>query len=249
MLSRANSYWCGCAGTGRFSISQSYSGRWSSNSSVHSEWVTPSIASDWPWAIVVGRIDAPGVAGARVLGVQDAVQDRIAQVHVGRRHVDLRPQHACAVGELAGAHAAEQVEVLLDRAIAVGRVLPRFGQRAALAAHPIGRRIIDIGLALADQVFGPFVELLEIVRRVIEMLAPVEAQPVHVALDRVDELLLLLGRIGVVEAQVAPAAEIPPPRRSSGRSTWRGRYADSRSVPAESGSPLRSRGRLPGHPG
>src|SRR5215813_1592170 len=35
------------------------------------------------------------------------------------------------------------------------------------------------------------------------MLAPIEAQPVDVALDRVDELLLFLGRIGVVEAQMA----------------------------------------------
>ena len=185
--------------------------------------------------VVVGGIDAPGVAGARMLGVQDAIQHRIAQVHVGRRHVDLRAQHARAVGELAGAHAAEQVEVLLHRAIAIGRVLPRFGQRAALRAHPIRRRVIHVGLAFADQVLGPFVELLEIVRRMIEMLAPVEAEPVHVALDRVDELLLLLGRVGVVEAQMAAAADIPPPRRSSGRSTWRGRYAGSRSAPAESG--------------
>ena len=40
------------------------------------------------------------------------------------------------------------------------------------------------------------------------MLAPVEAEPAHVALDGVDVLLLLLGRIGVVEAQVAAAAEL-----------------------------------------
>ena len=157
--------------------------------------------------VVVGGIDAPGIAGARMLGVQDAIQHGIAQVHVGRRHVDLRTQHARAVGKLARAHAAEQVEVLLDRAIAVGRILPRFGQRAALAAHPVGRRVIDIGLALADQILGPFVQPLEIVRRVVEVFAPVKAQPVHVALDRVDELLLLLGRVSVVEAKVTPAAK------------------------------------------
>jgi hypothetical protein len=49
-LSRANSYWWGTDGTGRCPISQSYSGRWTSNSRVQIEWVTPSIASDWPWA-------------------------------------------------------------------------------------------------------------------------------------------------------------------------------------------------------
>ena len=40
------------------------------------------------------------------------------------------------------------------------------------------------------------------------MLAPVEAEPAHVALDGVDIFLLLLGRVGVVEAQIAMAAEL-----------------------------------------
>ena len=40
------------------------------------------------------------------------------------------------------------------------------------------------------------------------MLAPIEAEPAHVALDGVDIFLLLLGRVGVVEAQVAVAAEL-----------------------------------------
>ena len=39
------------------------------------------------------------------------------------------------------------------------------------------------------------------------MLAPVEAEPAHVALDGVDIFLLFLGRIGVVETQMAAAAE------------------------------------------
>jgi len=39
------------------------------------------------------------------------------------------------------------------------------------------------------------------------MFAPVEAQPPDVTLDGIDEFLLLLHRIGVVEAQVAAPAE------------------------------------------
>ena len=38
------------------------------------------------------------------------------------------------------------------------------------------------------------------------MCAPVEPQPAHILLDRVDELLLFLGRVGVVEPQMATAA-------------------------------------------
>ena len=75
--------------------------------------------------VVVHRVDAPLVAGAVVVRVADAVDDRVAQVDVRRVHVDLQPQHARAVGELAGAHAAEQVEVLRRRAVAIGAVLGR----------------------------------------------------------------------------------------------------------------------------
>ena len=40
------------------------------------------------------------------------------------------------------------------------------------------------------------------------MLAPVEAEPAHVALDGVDIFLLFLGRVGVIETQIAMAAEL-----------------------------------------
>ena len=40
------------------------------------------------------------------------------------------------------------------------------------------------------------------------MLAPVEPEPADVGLDGVDVLLLFLHRVGVVEAQVAAAAEL-----------------------------------------
>ncbi len=39
------------------------------------------------------------------------------------------------------------------------------------------------------------------------MLAPIETEPAHVALDGIDIFLLFLGRIGVVEPQMAAAAE------------------------------------------
>ena len=71
---------------------QSYSGRWSSNSSVQMECVMPSIESRLAVREVVHRIDAPLVAGAVMLGVQDAVHHRVAHVQIGRGHVDLGAQ-------------------------------------------------------------------------------------------------------------------------------------------------------------
>ncbi len=157
---------------------------------------------------VVRRVDAPRVAGPRMRGVHDPVQHRVAQVDVGRGHVDLRAEHARAVGELAGPHPREEVEVLVDRAIAPRRVATGLGQRAAVLADLVGRQVVHVRVAVADQVDGPVVELLEVVRGVVEVLAPVEAEPADVALDRVDVLLLLLDRVRVVEAEVAAAAEV-----------------------------------------
>ena len=117
---------------------------------------------------VVHRIDAPLVAGAMMLGVQDAVHDRIAHVEVRRRHVDLGPQRARAVGELAGLHAREEVEILFDGAIAIGAFFARLGERAAILAHLVGGQIADVGLAGLDELDGPLVELLEVVGRVKE---------------------------------------------------------------------------------
>ena len=77
-----------------------------------------------------------------------------------------------------------------------------------MLADLVGRQVVDVGLAVADQLDGPVVELLEVVGRVVEVLAPVEAEPADVGLDRVDVLLLLLDRVRVVEAEVAAAAEL-----------------------------------------
>ena len=141
-------------------------------------------------------------------GVQDAVEHGIAQVDVAARHVDLRAQHPGAFGEFARLHAAQQVQILCRRAVAEGAVRPRLCQRAAAGAHLFRRLVVDIGEAPFDQVFRPFVEPVEMVRGVEQMIAPVEAEPAHVGLDGVDIELFFLQRVGVVEAQVAAPAEL-----------------------------------------
>ncbi len=156
--------------------------------------------------VIVG-IDAPLVTGLVVMGMANAVQDRIAQVHVGRRHVDLGAQHACAVGELAGFHACEQVEALIGGTLAERAVLARLGEVAAVFARLLGGQIADIRLAGLDQLDGPVVQLVKVLRGIALFTGPLETQPLDVGLDRIDVLLVFLGRVGVVEAQVAGATE------------------------------------------
>ena len=86
-----------------------------------------------------------------VRDVANPVQRRVAQVHVGRSHIDLRPQHVLAIREFARVHASKQVEVLLDAAITVWAVFARLGQGAAVLANLLGAQAVDVGDALLDQ--------------------------------------------------------------------------------------------------
>ena len=89
----------------------------------------------------------------------------------------------------------------------MGAVPAWFGKGTAILAHLVGRQIVDIGLAGLDQMFGPMVELLEIVGGEFDVPTPIEAKPANIILDGVDEFLLFLGRVGVVKPQIAAPAE------------------------------------------
>ena len=158
--------------------------------------------------VIIARIDRPFGAGARMMGVQDAIEHGVAQVDVAGRHVDLGAQHAGAVRELARLHAPEQIEVFLHRTVAKRAVLAGLGQGAAAVADVGLGLIVDIGVAVPNQGFRPFVQTVEIIRRVEQIGAPVVTEPAHVGLNRIDIFLLFLGRIGIVEPQVAAPGKL-----------------------------------------
>ena len=156
--------------------------------------------------IGVHRVNAPGVTGAVVRGLADAVDGRVAQVDVRRGDVDFRAQHHRALGVLAGTHFTQTREGFRAGAVAPRSGAAGLGQRAAVGAHFLRALFIHIGVARGDQVFRRFIHEVEIVTGEIQVRAPVKTQPLHRILDRVDVFLLFLFRIGVVEAQVAGAA-------------------------------------------
>src|ERR1035441_6089562 len=153
--------------------------------------------------VVVHRVDAPRVARAVMSGLANAKERGIAQVDVGRCHVDLRAQRAGAVRKLAGTHPPEKIQALGGLAVAPRAVAARLGERAAVGADLVGGEVARIGFSRANQRLAKFVELSEIVRRVEEPFLPVEPEPVHVVLDRIHVLGLFLERVRVVEAEVA----------------------------------------------
>src|SRR5664279_569167 len=158
--------------------------------------------------VIVTRIDRPGVAGARMGGVQNAIQHGVAQIDIARGHIDFGAQHPGTVGKFASFHAAKQIEIFFYSAVAKRAVLAGLGQRASLVPDFLLRLVVDIGKAGADQVFRPAVKPLEIIRGIEQVLAPVVTEPVHVGLNRIDVFLLFPGRVGIVEPQVAASRKL-----------------------------------------
>ena len=112
---------------------------------------------------VVHGVDAPGVPGAVVRRVLDAVQGRVPHVQVGVGHVDLGPQHVLPFGELSPAHALQQVQVLLHRPIPKGAVFAHIVEVAPVLADLFQAQAVHVGQALVNEVLGELVELFKVV--------------------------------------------------------------------------------------
>ena len=153
--------------------------------------------------VVVHRIDAPVTPRPVMRRVANAVQRRIPHIEVGRSHINARAQHISAVGKLPGPHPPEQVQAFRRRAVAMRTFLPRLRQRPPIGAHFLRRQAVHISVAVPDQLLGVLIQLLKVIRGVIQMLAPVEPQPPNIRQDGLHILNILPRRVGVIKPHVA----------------------------------------------
>ena len=155
---------------------------------------------------VIERVDAPLVALTVVMRAHDAVDRRVAQVHVRAGHVDLGAQGLGAVLELAVSHILKQLQVFLDRTAAVRAFFARLGQRAAVGAHLLLRQVVHIRLAVPDERDRALIAGLKVIRAVEHAAGRLlTGQPLDVLPDRIDVFGVLLDRVGVVIAEVEQA--------------------------------------------
>ena len=85
-----------------------------------------------------------------MVGVEDAVHNGVAQLHVWVGHVYFGTEDFFAVGEFAVTHALEEVEVFLYRAVAVGTVFARFGYGSATGADFFLGLVVNVGESFFD---------------------------------------------------------------------------------------------------
>ena len=67
--------------------------------------------------------------------IDDAIHNRVAEVHIRRCHIYLGSEHARAFGKLAGIHAHEEVQIFLGRARPIGALRARYGGSALLLSY------------------------------------------------------------------------------------------------------------------
>mmetsp|Transcript_104951 Transcript_104951/g.297087 ORF Transcript_104951/g.297087 Transcript_104951/m.297087 type:complete len:311 (-) Transcript_104951:44-976(-) len=152
-----------------------------------------------------------------MFGKSDPVHGRVPQVHVGVRHVDLRPQQKGPLGVFALLHLRKEPQILLHSPVSEWRVYARLVLRAptSVLLHVLGRLGVHVRLPCLDEIDGERVHLVEIIageeQRVTPRLAAILAlleveclrDPTHVILDGLDVLRLLRLRVGIVKPQVA----------------------------------------------
>ncbi len=153
---------------------------------------------------VVHRISVPLCSCAVVRNLDNAVDDRIAEMHVGVSHVYLCAKHHAAFHSLGCVHLVEQLKALLHRTVAIRRSHARCCRCALLLSNLFCCLLVNVSVAVLDHPHGKFPQLLKIVGSVIDV-APLESKPLDVVQDILHILCVLLARIGVIETQVTHA--------------------------------------------
>ena len=158
-----------------------------------------------PVGVVIHRVDAPLVPGPVMARVDDPVHYRVAEKHVRMGHVDLCPEHFLSIRILPVPHFPEQAQILPDAAVPPRALLSGSLDSTAPLPDLLLGLVIHVCQPFPDQVFRPFIKLLEIVRG-IPLVLPLESEPVYVLLYRIHIFRVLLDRVGVVKAEVSLAA-------------------------------------------
>ena len=123
-------------------------------------------------------------------------------MHVRVGHVNFGSQHHAAFVVFAFTHLLKQAQVLLNGTIAVRTWRSRFGGRSLLLGNLFRRLLIHIRLARFNQLYGIFVQRLEVIACVVLPSVPFEPKPRNVFSDGIDIGCIFFHWIGVVKTQI-----------------------------------------------
>ena len=153
---------------------------------------------------VIHRISFPSGARAMVRMVHYTINDRIAEVHVRIRHVNFGTEHHSTFCYFTCIHLLEQGETFFYWAVAVGTFHTRLGRSTFLLCDLLGSLLVNICFTFFNEADGKVPQLLEVIGRIV-FITPLVTQPLNIFLDGFYIFHIFLGRIGIIETQIADA--------------------------------------------
>ena len=156
-------------------------------------------------SIIVHGVDTPLVARSVVRAMQNTINHGVSEIHVRRSHIDFCTQTFFAVGIFPRFHFAEEAKIFFDAAVFIRAFFPGLRKRSARRADFFGRKIVYKRFSFENQAFGIFVNRIEKIGSV-HFFRPIVTDPVNITADRVHKFRFFLGRIGIVEKQIAFSA-------------------------------------------
>ena len=148
--------------------------------------------------VIISRVDAPLISRVGVTSVPDTVGMRVLHVGVHVLHVNLKSQSAVSFLESTSSHLLKELQVLLNALVSVRTVdtlLSSFFDLFSLLEA-------NVSLVLFDELDSELVEFVKVVGRG-SGLPRLVSEPVDDILNVIDELVVLLARVGVIKSQVA----------------------------------------------
>ncbi len=139
---------------------------------------------------VVHRVNAPLIAQMIVSDMTDTIQHWVAEVDVGRSHIDFSSQAPFAVRILPRLHITEDFQIALGGGIPRRTGLTGLLGNAAVILPFFLSQITAICFARLDEILGNLIHLIEHIRGIVEArLArvtrprPLKAEPTDIPLN------------------------------------------------------------------
>ena len=100
--------------------------------------------------------------------------------------------------ELTITHLAEQLKIFFGTAFTIRAIFSCLSEVASIGMNVISTLAIDIGLAILNEHFSKFIESIKVIAGVIEMDAPIKAQPFHRIQNTIGVFNIFFDGIGIV---------------------------------------------------
>ena len=135
----------------------------------------------------------------------DAVNDRVAEVHIGVSHIYLGTQHHSSFFYFSIVHFLEQFQIFFNGTVAVRTFHTRLCRCTFLGSNLFAGLFVDVCFSFFNQPYGKIPKLLEVVGSII-FVSPLISQPLDIFLDGFYIFYIFFSRVGVVKAEIGLSA-------------------------------------------